>query len=197
MALHRWLPLVLLVLVPSACRPSPTVGSEPTRSVPAATAEPLNPPPTLPARAPREEWTTGIVDRPRPDVPPVILKSIGVVTQDFGERIVFEFQGSQLPGYRLEQVEGPVRQCASGKVVKIEGAARLQIRLSPAQGHTEEGQSTVAHDAWNPGMSIIREMMSTCDFEGDVTWVVGLASPYRFRVQEMTNPTRLVVDFRH
>ena len=43
---------------------------------------------------------------------------------------------------------------------------------------------------------IIREIESTCDFEGEVTWVIGVASPNRYQVLELASPARLVVDVR-
>jgi hypothetical protein len=162
--------------------------------VPASSAEPLHSPPQLATPPPAPEWTAGIVDRPRPEGLPAILKSIGAVTQDHGERVVFEFEGDHVPGYHLEYIDHPVRQCASGAVVEIAGDAWLQVRLSPAQAHTEDGQPTLSRRKWNPGLGIIREIASTCDFEGDVTWVLGVAAPNRYRVIELANPSRLVVD---
>jgi len=43
----------------------------------------------------------------------------------------------------------------------------------------------------------VKELISTCDFEAEVEWVAGVASPNRYRVLELRNPTRLVVDIKH
>jgi hypothetical protein len=190
--------LALLLLLAVACGPSAPAESRPpaTASVPASAAEPLHPAPRLTTPPPAQEWTTGAVDVPRPDLPPAIVKHVGAVTQDFGERVVFEFTKDYVPGYHVEYVHQPV-QCASGKEIEVAGDSWLQVRLSPAQAHTEEGQPTLPQGKWNPGLSIVRELASTCDFEGDVTWVLGLTSPSRYRVIEMANPPRLVVDIRH
>jgi hypothetical protein len=37
----------------------------------------------------------------------------------------------------------------------------------------------------------------TCDFEGKVVFVLGLVSKKPYRVVELQNPTRLVVDVKH
>jgi hypothetical protein len=195
-------PLALLLLLALACRPSASTENEPPAappapSVSASSAESLHSPPQLATPPPASEWTAGIVDRPRPVGLPAILKSIGAVTQDHGERVVFEFEGDHVPGYHLEYVDHPVRQCASGAVVEIAGDAWLQVRLSPAQAHTEDGQPTLSQRKWNPGLGIVREIASTCDFEADVTWVLGVAAPNRYRVSELANPPRLVVDILH
>ena len=43
----------------------------------------------------------------------------------------------------------------------------------------------------------LRQLVQTCDFEGHVTWVLGVGHPKRFRVVELTNPSRIVVDVKH
>jgi hypothetical protein len=45
--------------------------------------------------------------------------------------------------------------------------------------------------------SRLYELELTCDFEAVVTWVLGLESPNRYQVRELSNPPRLVVDVRH
>ena len=55
---------------------------------------------------------------------------------------LFEF-ADELPGYRIEYVDRPVRQCGSGDTVPLLGDAWLSLRFYPANAHTEEGQPTV------------------------------------------------------
>ncbi|MBA2378972.1 MAG: hypothetical protein H0V76_05295, partial [Blastocatellia bacterium] len=43
----------------------------------------------------------------------------------------------------------------------------------------------------------VKDLKITCDFEAEVTWVAGVASPNRYRVLELKAPTRLVVDIKH
>jgi hypothetical protein len=35
-----------------------------------------------------------------------------------------------------------------------------------------------------------------CDFEGNVEWVLGVRHPSRFRVTELSDPWRVVVDVK-
>lgn len=41
---------------------------------------------------------------------------------------------------------------------------------------------------------VLRDIERTCDFEAVVTWVLGVSSSRPFRVTELSEPTRLVVD---
>lgn len=115
------------------------------------------------------------------------------------DRVVFEFDGGQLPGYRIEYIDRPVRQCGSGDAVPLAGDGWLSVRMEPARAHTEEGQATIplSYRPRRVNHTIIKEIVSTCDFEGQVEWVLGVSSPNHYRVMELSNPARLVVDVRH
>jgi hypothetical protein len=45
-------------------------------------------------------------------------------------------------------------------------------------------------------MPIVKEYEFSCDFEGEVQVVLGVSSPNRYRVTELQNPTRLIVDIQ-
>ncbi|HEX2080500.1 MAG TPA: hypothetical protein VHG08_22545, partial [Longimicrobium sp.] len=72
--------------------------------------------------------------------------------------------------------------------------AWLSITLRGAQAHTESGQATVADRERRLRMPVVRELEFVCDFEGVVQIVLGVSSPNRFRIVELQNPTRLIVD---
>ncbi len=145
----------------------------------------------------RAGWTAGIVDRRRPEVRMTVLEEIRSARNDGYDRVVFRFSDNVLPGYHLEYVDRPVRQCGSGKAVEVAGDGWLAVRLEPAQAHDERGRATVRERERALDLPVLRELQSTCDFEGQVEWVLGVASPNRFRVLELSDPARLVVDVRH
>lgn len=154
--------------------PAPTSASEPTAALDPALL------------------TAGIVDVKRDSS---VQRQVGIRTgRHTGyERVVFEFEQG-VPGYHLEYIDKPVRACGSGDVVILEGDGWLQVRFYPAQAHTDEGAPTIGERELAPKLDIIREVERTCDFEGVVTWVVGTASPNRYRVFELHDPPRLVLD---
>jgi hypothetical protein len=143
------------------------------------------------------EGSAGIVEKKRPNLKPAILKEVRTASHGNFDRVVFEFEGNAVPGYHIEYVEKPVRDCGQGDVISISGDGLLLVRLLPAQAHSESGAATIKARQLAPGLPIVKEMKIICDFEADMQWVLGVASPNRYRVLELSNPSRLVVDIRH
>jgi hypothetical protein len=177
---------------------------EPT-ATPAATAEPTTPAGETPAATEPEptegpfeggqdpvEGTLGDAATP-PPVGTVVRVEAG--RHEAFDRIVFEFADIGA-GYRVEYVDGPVG-CGTGEPVPLDGEAFLQITLNPAQAHDEAGQTTIDALELSPGYPSIVAAVQTCDFEGYVTWVVGLPEQLDFRVTEVAAPLRLAVDIAH
>lgn len=153
--------------------------------------------PAINSAAQGSSWTTAIVEKQKPDLHTAILRRIRAARQASFDRIVFEFSGDAVPGYHIEYVDRPVRACGSGNTVKVAGDGWLSVRLTPAQAHTDAGRPTVPYRERRLRLPVLKELQSTCDFEGQVEWVLGVSSPNRYRVMELSNPTRLVVDIRH
>lgn len=142
------------------------------------------------------EWTAGIIDRPQLNAPAATLVAVRTGTHEGFDRVVFEFE-ERIPGYHTEYIDQPVRKCGSGKVTQLAGDGWLEVRMYPANAHTEEGQPTVAERERMPNLPVLSELELTCDFEALVTWVFGVESPNRYQVRELSSPPRLVVDVRH
>jgi len=113
------------------------------------------------------------------------------------DRVVFEFAGDSVPGYRVEYTTKPVQRCGSGDPVTVAGTGRLIVRFEPARAHDEQSSLTPAERHRTPGLPFVRELTLICDFEGQVAWVLGIAAPSEYRVSELTGPARLVLDVRH
>jgi hypothetical protein len=141
--------------------------------------------------------TAGIIDKKNEIKAAALLQAVRSAQHGNYDRVVFEFEGAELPSYHIEYIDRPVRACGSGDVVPLPGDGWLEIRFTPANAHTEEGKPTVEKREYSPNHKIIKEMKSTCDFEAEVTWVLGVSSPNHYRVLELKNPTRLAVDIKH
>jgi len=151
-------------------------------------------PPAARAPAGSGEWTAGVTEVKRGGGS--TLRAVRAARNEGWDRVVFQFDGAAVPGYRVGYVDR-AEHCGSGDPVQVAGQGRLEVRITPAQAHTEAGQPTMAERQTRLALPVLREMKQTCDFEADVTWVLGVASPNRFRVSELTNPARLVVDVQH
>jgi hypothetical protein len=128
-----------------------------------------------------------------PDRLPLTLRDVRTGPQEHFDRVVFEFDADTIPGYRVEPIAKPTH-CGSGLPAQVAGQSWLQVRFHPAQAHNEEGGSTVGTLQKRTGLRVVQEIQEVCDFEGEVTWIIGLAARRGYRVLELGNPPRVVVD---
>ena len=142
------------------------------------------------------EGTAGITEKKRPTVKRGRLEAARTGAHDRYDRVVFEFEGA-VPGYHVEYVDKPLRQCGSGHVKEVAGDGWLRVRFEPSSAHTEEGKPTVKDRERKLKMENLVELDLLCDFEGQVEWVLGVRSPTKYRVLELSGPPRLVVDVLH
>ncbi|QRN96420.1 hypothetical protein JRI60_46680 [Archangium violaceum] len=142
------------------------------------------------------EWTASRMDIKRSGQAPVTLREVRAARNEGFDRVVFQFDGDQVPGYHVEYVDKPVIKCGSGDPTELAGQGWLQVRIQPAQAHAD-GKATVTERERKPALPVLAELEQTCDFEGEVTWVLGVQHPNKYRVMELHGPTRLVVDVQH
>lgn len=201
--MNRLVALVSLCVAASACGPAGPTPPEPDPQASAPVAAPAAPDTMRPAATgpdtTRAAWTVGIVDLPGAGGD-ALVRSVRLASHPEAappyDRVVFEVEGGT-PAVHAEYVDRPVRTCGSGEALYPEGDGYLEIRLTGARAHTEAGEPTVPHDRQGRDLPNLRETVPTCDFEGVVTWVLGLTSPEPFRVLRLDNPTRVVVDVQH
>jgi hypothetical protein len=144
------------------------------------------------------QGTAGVTERRNADIKALgMMNAVRTARHGNYDRVVFEFAGAEMPTYHIEYIDKPVRACGSGNTVPLAGDGWLEVRFSDAQAHTPEGNPTVEERESSPDLPIIKQLKITCDFESEVTWVMGVASPNRYRVIELKDPTRLAVDIKH
>jgi hypothetical protein len=112
------------------------------------------------------------------------------------DRVVFELRGTP-PGYRIQYVPKVV-QDGSGLPVALTGKAFIQVVLSPTSAHLDSGApSWPGPKRFRTGFPAVRQVAFAGDFEGYVTFGLGISQRSGFRVIELRNPTRIVVDVAH
>lgn len=192
---HLSLKVVLLVWALSGCAGGDEGGrqNEPDAGPPADSGPVTTENASVLSNPDTGTWTAGLTAKPGSEV--ATLSAVRTATHEEYERIVFEFS-DRLPGYKVEYIDRPVRQCGSGDVVELPGDAWLSVQLQPANAHTEEGKPTVAERARTLTYANMKALRLICDFEAVVEWVVAVGSPNRYRTLELREPPRLVIDIR-
>ena len=99
------------------------------------------------------------------------------------------------PRYHVRYVRRIVAD-GSGATVRLRGTKRIRVLIRDARGHTQGGTNLVP-SALTPLCPNLRQIKTAGDFEGIVTFGLGLRRRTGFRVFRLTNPTRLVVDVAH
>ena len=131
-----------------------------------------------------------------PDQPPATIL-IAIRTGHHAEpaatfdRVVFEFSGP-LPLLRIEYVKQLIAD-GSGLPVRIAGRAIVSVQLTPAWAHDDAGHAT-APVRLSPKLPIVKEIVSAGDFEGVVTYGIGLGRKAVLRIMTLATPNRVVID---
>ena len=99
------------------------------------------------------------------------------------------------PGYDVRYVSKIVAD-GSGKTISLLGTKRIRIVIRQARGHTNAGANLLP-SVITPLCSNLRQVKKAGDFEGVVSFGLGLRRKTGFRVFRLTGPTRVVVDVAH
>jgi hypothetical protein len=110
------------------------------------------------------------------------------------DRFVLRFRFAT-PGYSVRLVNR-VTHDPSGRPVRLLGNGRLLVVIRDARAHTLAGTSTVPR-VITPLCANLRQVKAAGDFEGVVSFGLGLRHRAGFRVFRLASPTRVVVDIAH
>jgi hypothetical protein len=110
------------------------------------------------------------------------------------DRVVFQLDGS-IPYYSVRYVP-QVHLDGSGEPLRLRGAAFLEVVIR-APTHDEHYRPVLTPTRLRPDFPALREVNAPASFEGQTTAGIGLAHRVGFRVLELANPTRIVIDLAH
>jgi hypothetical protein len=131
-----------------------------------------------------------------PSVP--VLDHVRVGRHPGYDRIVYQFAGP-IPSYQVRPVTS-LAEDASGAPVWPGSPNLLQLRLEPAQAHTDDGETplTATELQTFANLPMLRQYRLLGDFEGVVTYGLRLARQRpNLHVTELSDPNRLVIDLAH
>jgi len=128
-------------------------------------------------------------------VPPLRrLTGVRAARQNGFDRIVFDFDGG-LPSKESVQYVPAITQDGSGAAVPLQGAAFLKIAFSSTEAHGATGSLSFPQGTrFSTGLASIEEVILSGDFEGVVSFGLGLRAKAGFRVSDLTNPARVIID---
>lgn len=124
---------------------------------------------------------------------PALLHSVQVTSALCVDLVRFGFtmKTDAAPSCVVSYQDGPFTADASGVSVSVDGNAFVVVRCAPAYGYdfdsgkaTYTGPPLITPD----GARSVRELVETGDFEGVLTWVIGLEEARPFRVAVATMP---------
>jgi hypothetical protein len=111
------------------------------------------------------------------------------------DRVVFQLDGP-IPSYYSVRYVPVVRLDGSGDPLRLRGAAFLEVVIR-APTHDEHYRPVLTPTRLRPGFPALREVNAPGSFEGQTTAGIGLTHRVGFRVLELANPTRIVIDLAH
>ena len=175
---------VLVVIHPFNRQPLVSVGQPSPSPSPSASPSPSLPP-----------YDCGSAYRLTSEGAPAVAEISAVRTgaHDGYDRITIEFKDGQPGSIELTPQTGATFiQDGSGQPVTLRGGYGLKVLLRGADAHTAYTGSRDLKTAY----SGLLEARVVGDYEGYVTWGLGLSKPACYRAFLLTNPTRLVIDIQ-
>jgi hypothetical protein len=99
------------------------------------------------------------------------------------------------PAYDVRYVK-QITEDPSGRPVRLRGTKRIRVVIRQARAHTQAG-SGLLPAVRTPLCPGLRQVKLAGDFEGYVSFGLGLRAKRGFRVFRLTDPTRIVIDTAH
>jgi hypothetical protein len=120
------------------------------------------------------------------------LTGIRLAEQIGYDRMVLQFD-SRVPSYTAKRQARPTfKSSGSGQSVTLSGAAGLLVQIHSATAATYDGSKDVTHSDF----SVLVEARVVDDFEGYLSWGLGLSRAACIRTFTLSNPPRLVIDLK-
>lgn len=112
------------------------------------------------------------------------------------DRVVIDVR-RHLSGYRISYTKR-LTYDGSGKKVPLKGRKKMTLTLRPAFAHNTSGDNIYRGPALKQvSLPTLRGVAFTGDFEGVVSFGFTTRRKAPYRIFTMTNPRRIVIDWKH
>ena len=143
-------------------------------------------------------WTTGKVQRKHENE--TIAESlcrIRVAKQKGFDRVVFEFDKGK-PKYVIQYLPSNIYSSDAGdEEIKISGNVFMQISIYGMPQMEDLPCKSQSYEKGKLNLRAVRQIKEEVWFEGIRDFLIGVKAKKPFRIQELANPSRLVIDFKH
>jgi hypothetical protein len=144
-----------------------------------------------------DAWTLATISRQNNDSSETpYLKNVRVGKNKGFDRIVFEFTGD-IPRYQINFVKAADLIATGEDLIKVGGKFFIEVdfQMMPYP-EPEDKIADVVLPKGNQKLPIFNEVKEIEWFEGYRSFAIGLNAKKQFRVSQLKNPTRLVIDFK-
>ena len=143
-------------------------------------------------------WTSRSVARHHSETSAV--RTVRAARQKGFDRVVFEFDGP-VPNYDIQYLKSSFYEGEGGRRrIRIAGSRFMQVTLSQIPVDEKQINFIEAKNFIPKGrlrLPAVAQIEQREFFEGVFDFVIGVKGTKLFRVTELTNPARLVIDFKH
>jgi hypothetical protein len=178
----------LAVLLAAACAPASTPTVTPTPS-PTPTAA-----------------TTACPSATGGEATFVHLTDVRVGTHSGFDRVTFEFAAApdappKIPQYEIHLASPPIVEDGSGNPIEVEGNHFAQVIFHGATGYDLSSETPkptyTGPRELKPRFTVLTEVQQNGDFEATLSWALGLSRSSCWKVVELSDPLRVVIDLPH
>lgn len=114
------------------------------------------------------------------------------------DRVVIDYKGKK-PTVKVTIVDS-LYSCGKGDKLTIPGDKIVKIDLTPAQAHNQKGQNVYTGpgrlSTTNYNLASVKGVRMACDFEGHVTFGIGVKNFKKVSWTSMSDPKRIVLDVK-
>ena len=109
--------------------------------------------------------------------------------------MVFQFEGAEVPGYRIEYVREITLGETDDQFLTLQGGALVQATFQGSASEDHRPGTQTVPDKLTLGLAQVKQIGLAEDWEGVVRLGIGLDHRGGFWVLELHDPARVVVDF--
>jgi hypothetical protein len=140
----------------------------------------------------------GPITSPVPAAQAALLTKVQDQSDGCVDHVIFDYtgKGTDPPGYTVSYGNAPFVGDGSGAPIAVAGTAFVVVTVKPGYGFDfETGKATYTGPKSVPvgHTNHVKAVVETADFEGTLTWVIGLDAKRAFSVQATGTPRHQLV----